>query len=341
LLFEEPELFLHPQAQNIMFEALTQLSERNQTIVTTHSPLFFSADSTKTFIKMDRVQCNKPYGDTQTIDLTEVGKKDKFQIISFETANQAFFADKIVLVEGDTELILFPHVAELIDSEWDFKKSSISLIKTGGKASFKRYKEFFDQFNVEISVVCDLDIILNDFNQIDPDNRFKVARDRLIQVIDRHVEENELHNRLNNRVYEKQLQRGSRRTIMAEIRQARADNNHELVVQKLESFFDFEALNTRLDVLKNPPEEIVEIKRKLFDSLRKNNIFILERGEIEDYYPPELENNNKPTMAQTFCRKYDNKTKVYQAFGFPLPTETQDTTNEFEIMFKTIFNKGN
>ncbi len=41
-LFEEPELYLHPSAQNILFEALSNISKSNQVIVTTHSPIFFT-----------------------------------------------------------------------------------------------------------------------------------------------------------------------------------------------------------------------------------------------------------------------------------------------------------
>jgi len=341
ILFEEPELYLHPQAQNIMFEALALLSQRNQTIVTTHSPQFFSVDNTKTFIKMDRVQCDKPYGDTKTIDLTEMGDKDKFQIISFESANQAFFSDKIVLVEGDTEMILFPHLAEGINSNYEFKRSSISLIKTGGKASFRRYEEFFERFGIEVFVVCDLDIILNDFNQIDPDEQFRVPRDQLIQAIDRHIEENELQIRMNNRDYERHLDRGSRRGVMNEIRQSRAEGNHDLIAEKLEEFFDFEATNERFEVLKDPPPEIAQMKNDLFAVLREINIFVLERGQIEDYYPPEIARNDKPTMAQNFCREYDNKVAIYRALGFTIPgDEDEEELNEFTIMFGKIFEEG-
>jgi len=39
-LFEEPELYLHPQAQLILFAALKNLSRVSQVLVTTHSPQF-------------------------------------------------------------------------------------------------------------------------------------------------------------------------------------------------------------------------------------------------------------------------------------------------------------
>lgn len=338
VLFEEPELYLHPQAQNIMFEALTFLSKRNQTIVTTHSPLFLSADSTKTFIKMDRVKCEKPYGDTHTIDLSDIGVKDRFQIISFESANQAFFSDKIVLVEGDTELILFPHLAGLINPDWDFKRSSISLIKTSGKDNFRRYKDFFDKFDVEVFMVCDLDIIINGFNKIDPENKHKLARDHLIQLIDRYIEKNDLNLKMKNKDYERHINHGSRHAILNELRQAREDNDLELTMQKLEEFFDFESFNARLEILKAPPAEIAPLKQALFASLRTENIFVLERGQIENYYPPEIPNRDKPTKAQIFCRMYDSKESVFCVLGSSVPTVDQiDEDNEFTRMFEVIF----
>ena len=338
ILFEEPELYLHPQAQNIMFEALDLLSKRNQTIVSTHSPFLFSANCTKTFIKIDRIQCEKPYGDIHSIDLTDLNTKDLFQIISFESANQAFFSDKIVLVEGDTELILFPHLAKLLNLEWDFNKSSVSLIKTDGKHNFHRYKEFFNKFDVEVFIVCDLDIVLNDFNQLDSENKFNHQRSQLIQAIDRYIDDNGLQIRMNNQDYKRHLTSGERGSIMAEIRQARADNNNDLVLQKLEEFFDFEAINERLKVLKNPPEEIAELKQDLFSAIQSENIFILDHGEIEDYYPPDVPGRDKPTKAQNFCRTYGDKKCAFQALGFMLSDSDQiDDNNEFAIMFTEIF----
>lgn len=117
-LFEEPELYLHPKAQNILFEALSIISEKHQVIVTTHSPLFFAADHTKTFIKIIKKEIydkyTKPFSDCLYIDIKDVSEKDKFQLISFETSNYAFFSTDIVLVEGDSELIILPHIAKTL-----------------------------------------------------------------------------------------------------------------------------------------------------------------------------------------------------------------------------------
>ena len=338
LLFEEPELYLHPQAQNIMFEALSLISKKNQAIVSTHSPMFFSANSTKAFIKIDKVSCDRPYGTTRSIDLTDIGEKDKFQIISFESSNQAFFSDKIVLVEGDTEIILLPHLTKTFNPEWDFKSLSIGLVPIGGKGRFELYKDFFERFSVPTYMICDLDILINGFAKIDPGQKYKQLRETLLQAVDTYVSQNGLENPLSDKEYGKQLDRGDKRSAMKEIQQARANGDNDLVIEKLEEFFSFEKKNARLDILKNPPPEIAKMKRSLFAEMRQKGIFILERGEIEDYYPVEFTGKDKPTMAQHFCREFDNKEKVYNALGLDAYNLEQD--NEFEIMFKAIFGEG-
>ncbi|WP_328419100.1 ATP-dependent nuclease [Streptomyces sp. NBC_00443] len=42
LLFEEPEVFLHPRAQRKLFEALTVFSDYNDVLVSTHSSAFYA-----------------------------------------------------------------------------------------------------------------------------------------------------------------------------------------------------------------------------------------------------------------------------------------------------------
>ena len=111
-LFEEPELYLHPIAQNILFDSLNQISNRHQVVVTTHSPFFFRPDHTDVFIKMQKRDCApKPIARLIPIDTSSLSDRDLFQIISYENNNSAFFARKVLLVEGDSELIALPHIA--------------------------------------------------------------------------------------------------------------------------------------------------------------------------------------------------------------------------------------
>ena len=84
LLFEEPELFLHPKAQHVLFDALRVFAEEHHVLVTTHSPMFFGPEATETFVKLrkrsDPGIAAKPFTEAQPVDLRDMGAKDQFQI---------------------------------------------------------------------------------------------------------------------------------------------------------------------------------------------------------------------------------------------------------------------
>lgn len=183
-LFEEPELYLHPIAQRTLFEALSQVSQRHQVLISTHSPFFFQPKNTDIFIKMKKVSANpKPYSKLVRADLSDMSFRDLFQIISFETSNTAFFSKKAVLVEGDSELIAIPHIARTLRVDWDFVKKNIAIVKINGKGSIKRFKEFFTAFDIPIVVITDLDILVNKFS-LDVEQDIKRLRSNLLQKVD-------------------------------------------------------------------------------------------------------------------------------------------------------------
>ena len=190
LLFEEPELYLHPQAQKILFESLGFFSQKNTVVVTTHSPMFFGPKTTKTFIKVrktiDLNISSKPFAMTYNLDMTDTSLKDQFQIINFENNNIAFFSEKVVLVEGDSDLIVFPHIAKLINSDWDVTYLPFHFTKIGGKGNIQKYRDFFIKFNTKIYAIVDLDFILEqEFLSIKPTEGLIVLRNSLIAEIDK------------------------------------------------------------------------------------------------------------------------------------------------------------
>lgn len=312
-LFEEPELYLHPKAQNILFEALALIAQKHQMLVTTHSPLFFAPDSTSTFIKIKKIveDNNKPYARAMSINLDTMGEKDKFQLISFETSNQAFFSNKIVLVEGDSELIVLPHIAKLLNHKYDFKNNSISLVKINGKGSFKRYKEFFEKFDIDVYLITDLDILTEGFTKVEASEDAKQLRDELLRAVDRIIDDENLKTPPNNELLKEELQKDKRKVIFENIKKGRTNQDNDLVATALEDFFDFEWTKPRLKVLENfSYANIVELKRTLFSKLREEKVFVLEKGAIEEYYPNDVIGSDKPTKAQNFCKKVNDKTTL-------------------------------
>jgi len=325
-LFEEPELYLHPNAQNILFEALALIAKKNQILVTTHSPLFFAPNETKTFIKIKKnIEADKPYSNAKYIDLSDMSLKDKFQIISFETSNHAFFANKIVLVEGDSELIVLPHIAKLINPEYDFKNKSISLIKTGGKGSFKRYKEFFKNFDIAIYLIADLDILIEGFSQLETNENSKEIHSKLMDTISKEVKAITLPK---TKKYKNELDKDKAKSLYEELKEARQKNDNEKTIKSLEQIFSFEKNGVKLEALKNNQDAKIDLLKQLWEE----NIFILSQGDIESYYPKDISKQDKPSMAQEFCQKIDEKEDLLKLYD-----KIIDKKIEFEIIFEKIF----
>jgi len=141
LAIEEPENFLYPQAQRHLYEHFRALAYPNegkstQIFYTTHNPNFVDA-----YHAYEIEILRKPDNDG-TINLKkdkeyltpEVAEKEKFRIYThFNTErNELFFAQKILLVEGDSDKILW---TTLCEKRWDIalNKNGISIIECGGK----------------------------------------------------------------------------------------------------------------------------------------------------------------------------------------------------------------
>jgi hypothetical protein len=339
-LFEEPELYLHPRAQNILFDALALISQKHQVVVTTHSPLFFSSDNTKTFIKVVKRQpedAAKPIGECCPIDLTAVSEKDKFQLISFESSNFAFFSKKIVLVEGDSELIVLPHIASLLNQGWDFRTTSTSLVKISGKGSFKRYKDFFTCFNVDVAMVADLDILIKDFDKTLPSPRAKELLDDLLRDVDKIIDDENKLDKPSPKLLKEELQRERAKALYEQLGAARAQGDIKKQGEILDQLFIAEKSNPRLEVLLDPARvNIATKKRALLAELSNSGVFVLEKGAIEAYYPPEAVGADKPSKAQSFCSLVKTA-DVVRSLCELVPQPDGTSLHELEAVMKRIF----
>ena len=336
-LFEEPELYLHPRAQNILFDALALISQNHQVIVTTHSPLFFSADNTTTFIKIVKKSPSataKPIGECCPIDLTHLSERDKFQLVSFESSNLAFFSKKIVLVEGDSELIVLPHIATKLQPHWDFKATSTCLVKISGKGSFRRYREFFDCFKVDVSLIADLDVLVKDFDKLSPSPQAMVLLEDLLKDVDKIVDDENKLAACPPKLLKEELQRDRAKTLYEQLSAARVSGDASEQMRLLDELFVFERTRPRLEILLDQNRaSIVNKKQLLLAELRSENIFVLEKGAIEDYYPNGITGPDKPSRAQSFCTVVDTADAIRAQC---LPIESGKLT-EFELIMTEIF----
>jgi len=352
LLFEEPELFLHPKGQHALFAALRSFALQHHVIVTTHSPMFFGPSATETFVRLRKVTdtavSTKPFTEVQPVDLSDMTSKDQFQIICYENNNAAFFADTVVLVEGDSDYMVFPHVARILDPSWDSGLGAVYFARITGKGNIGRYRSFFQHFGVRVHVISDLDLLLEGFRHLQQPDETKTARDQLLRKVDELIPDvvggeeptagearsarnsGELHS-LWTRANEKY------RELLANA--CSADD----LMQAVNEFFAWQRKRDRLVVLATSTDsEVLRLKWRLLALLRRDDIYVLERGELEKYYPSDVQGRDKPSRAESFCRRVTTREQVLACCG-EQEFESDGTTvkeREFTLILGGIFGPG-
>lgn len=345
LLFEEPELFLHPDAQRILFDALRVFSEKHHVVVTTHSPLFLGPEATATFVRLSKTKAEgvpKPFTNAKPVKIT-LAAKDAFQVICFENNNAAFFSKRVVLVEGDSDLIVFPHVARLLNQDWLCSKHSVSFARIQGKGNIRRYRSFFDAFGVRVFVIGDLDILNEGFEHLDPDDELKTLHHNLNNEISRVIATAGPAPSPKAKAIEEAHDRITLPKLWEKVREARAAVEKDpTLFQQLDAtvidFFAWEQKYQRREALEKADDgDLAAAKNNLLAALRRNGIFILEKGDIESYYPGAIAGGDKPSKAQSFCALVTTREKALECCREVTCPETGVRKSEFEFILGTIF----
>jgi len=159
---EEPELFLHPHAQRKLSASLREIAEtaEHQVFICTHSTHFINVEHYKEIAIITKgnpqegsharqCTCELFEGD----DIEE--RKKRFHIAQWINPDRGemFFAKRVVFVEGETEKVIFPFLAERL-GVFD---SDVSIIDCGSKHNLPLYIEIANAFKISYLVIHDQD----------------------------------------------------------------------------------------------------------------------------------------------------------------------------------------
>ena len=171
LFIEEPEAHTHPQMQYVFIRNIKKLLKKSsedakirlQTIITTHSAHIVSQSDFN-----DIKYFNKDKKGTWCKNLSSLKELYRDEEKSYKFLKQylvlnrseIFFADKIILIEGDTERILLPAMLKKIDDlteETDEKllSQNISIIEIGRHS--KIFEHFLEFLQIKTLVITDID----------------------------------------------------------------------------------------------------------------------------------------------------------------------------------------
>ncbi len=184
LAIEEPELYQHPSRQRHMASVLYDLAmgsipgvaKRTQVIYTTHAPLFVGLDRVDQ-IRLLRKRSHQPtqppvtmvhatslaqvaeelwsISDQKGVKYTADTLRPRMQVLLTPWMNEGFFADVVVLVEGEGDRSALLAVGEL--EGHDMESKGICVVPCGGKRSLDRPTVVFRELGIPTYVIWDND----------------------------------------------------------------------------------------------------------------------------------------------------------------------------------------
>ncbi|EAD9168671.1 ATP-dependent nuclease [Listeria monocytogenes] len=150
-LIEEPENHLHKSIQIALSQILFEDNKYNYLFMSTHSPFIL--------YEMNKVNLVRIYNKTKidsTSEFYTVPQKygDNKKMLN-KGLSEAIFADKVLLVEGPSELILFEKVLSSINPF--FESDGIYILPVNG-IGFKKYRDILENLKILNTIKTDNDL---------------------------------------------------------------------------------------------------------------------------------------------------------------------------------------
>lgn len=179
--FEEPELYLHPSAAMKMRDTIYLLAEndQNQIVATTHSTYMIDLSTKpsqilnnltlqKTKKIIDEVEYETEYVSSKAFNISQalsqmINEDDKTYIKMLmrfdDEVTKVFFANNVLIVEGDTEYLLLIEALKRLDKDISNQiKSNWHIIRARGKPPIISLIKYFQTLNLNVKTIFDSDV---------------------------------------------------------------------------------------------------------------------------------------------------------------------------------------
>lgn len=271
IIIDEPELHLHPQWLWILRDFFMDFanSRNNQLFISTHSPVFINTSSypfiTRVYKNSDDI--SKIY---KVNGVGEQETKDLLHIINATNNEKIFFADFVIMVEGDTDEIVFRKLLSVIKNERNLN-TAIEVLQVRGKSNYESFKSFLATLNIGCCFIGDLDNV----------NQFAKDKDKVIT----------------------NLFVTNDRKVLKDVIQNPSSKDYESLLSYLDNaitktdttglrFFYNYMVSFRTKLKSDITEEQRDNLYAFIDKLKEEDVYLLKDGEIEDYFPVDYKNKD-------------------------------------------------
>jgi len=165
LLYEEPELFIHPHLMRKLKKVLQEISNLSQwqVIITTHSPYLINVAEQPCSLIILRKDNNHTTEVRQLKSDPFIGEEKSRLRAALDyhpTVCEAFFAKRSILVEGDTEVAIFSEserLTRIFNIENSLHKDT-TIVSCGGKWTISAIAKVMKNLQLSYKVIHDRDL---------------------------------------------------------------------------------------------------------------------------------------------------------------------------------------
>lgn len=162
LLIDEPELYLHPQAVEILKESLQILSRANfQVIFSTHSPLFAAKEealNTSIVYKTTNGETTVRQKLASAAAMFATHPHQASMIFSLQNATFLLFSEKVVLVEGKTEGMILPDMYRVVRGT-SLGRDKVCMVSAAGSSSIAPLLRVLRAVGFAPKAIVDVDFV--------------------------------------------------------------------------------------------------------------------------------------------------------------------------------------
>lgn len=268
VIIDEPEIHLHHQFQHEYLRILEEINkeQRCQYVLVTHSETLINSS---TIHNVKRFSLDE-HGFSKVMS-PEISTEQKVlvRILDNTRSTFAFFAKKVVLVEGDSDRYFFKSVLNELKPT---SSQDVAIVDIGGKGSLQSWKQFFDSFGLKVYFIGDFD---NVFTL--KANGTTILNPRTSQEIEHRLKQAKLNN----------LSADQKQTLEMHYRELVANAEYlqrpprSLWKPLLDTFIEFSKVDGQsicAEAIRTNPE----VERKI-EELYQEGLFILKRGDLEKY----------------------------------------------------------
>ena len=155
ILFEDPELYLHPQKSRELYDCFIKLSKLGTKIyLKTYSSSFLGLKQYKSICVIKKIKNNVRIVQVKdNIFKGDIIKAFNMNYWINPDRSELFFAKKVILVEGQTDKIIISFLGKLLK----IFKYDYSIIECGSKSTIPQFIMLLNLFKIPYVVVYDKD----------------------------------------------------------------------------------------------------------------------------------------------------------------------------------------